>query len=122
MAYVKSVLKKGVIFWRPFLNPSSHGAKLAFLSFLVLFPIYVTTVIGSIRMRKDPLFRIVVDSYLLGLVFLTLVHMLQWPDQRYKFPVLIPLTSIVVIPYFYDKFQPKLFALVKHFPKVIRNK
>lgn len=98
MRYIGKSLEKMFIFWRPFLNPSSHGIKTSALSMLILVPISIGTAVRLIILRRKVLKDILILSYLSGLGVLTAIHMLQMPDQRYKFPLLIPLSSLVLAP------------------------
>lgn len=96
--FFAKTLEKMTIFWRPFLNPNSHGIKTSALSMLILLPLTIGTAIRLFVLRHKVLKDIFMLSYLSGLGVLTVVHMLQMPDQRYKFPLLVPLSSIILAP------------------------
>lgn len=96
--YLSKTVEKMFIFWRPFLNPSSHGIKASVISMLILLPITAGTAARLFYVRRKALKDILILSYLAGLSVLTVVHMLQMPDQRYKFPLLIPLSAIILAP------------------------
>ena len=102
LRYFAKTLEKMTIFWRPFLNPNSHGIKTSGLSMLILLPITIGTVLSLFNFRRKVLKDILVLSYLSGLGVLTIVHMFQMPDQRYKFPLLIPLSSIILAPFIWQ--------------------
>jgi len=110
--YLGKTVEKMFIFWRPFLNPSSHGIKTSVISMLILLPITAGTAARLFFIRRKALKDILVLSYLAALAALTAVHMLQMPDQRYKFPLLIPLSALVLAPpiwqflaYIFSKFS-----------------
>lgn len=102
--YFSKLFEKMFIFWRPFVNPSAYGVKASAISMLILLPITAGTIIRLIMLRRKALKDIFILSYLSGLGVLTAVHMLQIPDHRYKFPLLIPLSSIVLAPLIWDLF------------------
>jgi len=99
MIYLRKTLEKMIIFWRPFLNPNSHGIKISAVSMLILLPLTFGTALRLFILRRKVLKDIFVMSYLSGIGVLTVVHMLQMPDQRYKFPLLIPFSSIILAPF-----------------------
>ena len=111
LRYFGKTLEKMTIFWRPFLNPNSHGIKTSGLSMLILLPITIGTVLRLFNLRRKVLKDILLLSYLSGLGVLTIVHMFQMPDQRYKFPLLIPLSSIILAPFIWQILSSTLSKL-----------
>jgi len=98
LRYLSKTLEKATIFWRPFLNPRSHGLKISLVSLLVLLPLTFGMLLVLYRGRRQFFKDIFVKSYLAGLFGLTVIHALQMPDQRYKFPLLIPFSTILLAP------------------------
>ena len=96
--YILKTFEKAAIFWRPFLNPRSHGLVLSFVSSIILLPLTFGIVIVLVRGRKLIFKDLFIKAYLVGFLGLTGIHALQMPDQRYKLPLLIPFASILIAP------------------------
>jgi hypothetical protein len=95
VGYLRNVVVKGLVFWRPFLNPSSYGPNLVFVSFLILFPLMVLSSIGCVQALRRRVFKseILIMGYCL--IVLTAIHALQMPDFRYRVPIQIPAMSLL---------------------------
>lgn len=96
--YVIKTFEKAAIFWRPFLNPRSHGFTTSLLSLVILLPLSFGAGVILVKNRRQLKKELFVKAYLAGFVGLTIVHAFQMPDQRYKFPLLIPFASILLAP------------------------
>ena len=105
LRYLSKTFEKATIFWRPFLNPRSHGLKTSLASLLILLPLTFGMFLMLYRGRRQIFKNVFVGSYLVGLFGLTVIHAFQMPDQRYKFPLLIPFSSILLASVFLDLFS-----------------
>lgn len=94
--YFLLLLYKGVVFWRPFLNPGSYTPLelLATTPFLVVFT--VGFLIGLIQLKAWKSFPKLIHINLFALIVLTGVHMFQQPDLRYRLPIFLPISSILL--------------------------
>ena len=93
--YVKFTLLKSLIFWRPFLNPPSYGLKVTIGSSFVLLPMTLFMIFGIIRYRKQKDSQLMVLSFTIGCIVLTLIHAAQLPDVRYKIPIFVPFATLM---------------------------
>jgi hypothetical protein len=118
LRFVVKTIEKAAIFWRPFLNPKSHGITTSLVSLVILLPLTLGMGFILFRGRRQMFNDLFVRAYLVGFLGLTIVHAFQMPDQRYKFPLLIPFASILVAPtlsswifYLWKKMKLNLFFI-----------
>jgi hypothetical protein len=95
LKYSKAILAKGVVFWRPFLSPASYSFEVFLLSLLIFSTITIFTIVGIISYWRKNELRSMMFIFCFTLGVLTIVHMLQMPDIRYRIPVFMPFTLIV---------------------------
>ena len=93
--YAQLLLFKGLVFWRPFLSPAAYSSKLVMVSFVILLPISIGTIVGIIRFARRERTRMLVRIYCLSLSVLTLIHMAELPDMRFRVPMFIPFALIM---------------------------
>ncbi len=95
ISYLQLLLFKGVIFWRPFLNPSSYDLASVLLSLPLLTSMTLLFVFGLRYFFRRENIRTLVQIYSFGLLVITAVHMLQLPDLRYRIPLFLPICAIM---------------------------
>lgn len=95
LKYSKETLAKGVVFWRPFLSPASYSFEVVLLSLLIFSPITIFTVVGIVSYWRRNELKSMILIFGITLCVLTIVHMLQMPDIRYRIPVFMPFALIM---------------------------
>jgi hypothetical protein len=100
LEYLKNILIKSTIFWRPFLNPSSYGLSLVLISLIILLPFTVFSFLGYLIALRQKIFyrEAIILFFCLGL--LTIIHALQMPDFRYRVPIQMPIMSLFIVFFF----------------------
>ncbi len=96
VSYFKNVVYKGLVFWRPFLNPQSYSPIEVFGSLLLLLPSFSATLMGVIVARRNRFFRRELFVYLFSFICLTAIHAIQMPDLRYRVTILEPFSAIMI--------------------------
>lgn len=94
--YIKLLLLKGLIFWRPYLNPPSYDVFSVLLSLPILIFLTLVFIFGIKNFFRKGTLIIPVWIYCFGLLVITGVHMLQWPDLRYRIPLFLPICAIML--------------------------
>jgi hypothetical protein len=94
--YIKNVIYKGVVFWRPFLNPQSYSQFEVFGSLLVFLASYILTLLGVIVSLRRRVFYREMHVFLFSFVSLTIIHAIQMPDLRYRITILEPFSAIMI--------------------------
>jgi hypothetical protein len=94
--YIKNVIYKGVVFWRPFLNPQSYSRFEVFGSLLVFLASYIVTLLGVIVSLRRRVFYREIYVFLFSFVSLTIIHAIQMPDLRYRITMLEPFSAIMI--------------------------
>ena len=97
LGYLQNYLIKCLVFWRPFLNPSSYGQGMVLVSFIILFPFMVCSFIGYVLALRRRIFYREIVVLTNCLIILTIIHALQMPDFRYRVPIQIPTMSIFAV-------------------------
>ena len=97
LEYVKNLVIKCTIFWRPFLNPSSYGLSLVLISFILLFPFTVLSFLGYLIALRQRVFHREAIILFLCLGLLTIIHAFQMPDFRYRVPIQMPMMSLFIV-------------------------